>query len=207
MTLVLPIPSRAGLALVVDGELLNQAGVRVASGRTRKRCKWFLAAKGYAATTTILNATRHPAALHEAHIPSDYLKPDAALPISFWSQSAMMRPDSKVEKVYLYPKPVDFRKSVDGLTALVELDIKVAVFDPVLFVFLNKARNRIKVLYWERNGFCLWLKRLEAERFKTSPDATDEAIVLTVQELNWLLDGFDLWRNRPHQVLTPRFVA
>ncbi|ELF6209542.1 IS66 family insertion sequence element accessory protein TnpB, partial [Pseudomonas putida] len=70
-----------------------------------------------------------------------------------------------------------------------------------------KARNRIKVLYWERNGFCLWLKRLEAERFKTSPDATDEAIVLTVQELNWLLDGLDLWRNRPHQVLTPRFVA
>ncbi|HDS1755631.1 MULTISPECIES: hypothetical protein [Pseudomonas] len=139
MTLVLPIPSRAGLALVVDGELLNQAGVRLASGRTRKRCKWFLAAKGYAATTTILNATRHPAALHEAHIPSDYLKPDAALPISFWSQSAMMRPDSKVEKVYLYP--------------------------------------------------------------------TDEAIVLTVQELNCLLDGFDLWRNRPHQVLTPCFVA
>lgn len=49
--------------------------------------------------------------------------------------------------------------------------------------------------------------RLESERFKTSPDATDEAIILSVQELNWLLDGFDLWRNRPHQVLTPRYVA
>ncbi|WP_017710569.1 IS66 family insertion sequence element accessory protein TnpB, partial [Pseudomonas syringae] len=58
-----------------------------------------------------------------------------------------------------------------------------------------------------RNGFCLWLKRLESERFKTSPDETDQAIVLTVQELNWLLDGFDLWRNRPHKVLTPRVVA
>lgn len=65
----------------------------------------------------------------------------------------------------------------------------------------------MKTRYWERNGFCLWLKRLESERFKTSPDDPDEAIVLTVQELNWLLDGFDLWRNRPHQVLTPRFVA
>ncbi|SKB05798.1 IS66 Orf2 like protein [Pseudomonas extremaustralis] len=119
----------------------------------------------------------------------------------------MMRPDAKVEKVYLYPKPVDFRKSIDGLAALVELDIKVAVFDPVLFVFLNKPRNRVKILYWERNGFCLWLKHLESERFKTSPDASDEAIVLTVQELNWMLDGFDLWRNRPHQVLTPRYVA
>ncbi|WP_245704363.1 IS66 family insertion sequence element accessory protein TnpB [Pseudomonas defluvii] len=46
----------------------------------------------------------------------------------------MRRPDAKVEKVYLYPRPVDFRKSIDGLAALVELDIKVAVFDPVLFV-------------------------------------------------------------------------
>lgn len=77
----------------------------------------------------------------------------------------------------------------------------------MLFVFLNRARNRVKILYWERNGFCLLLKRLDAERFKTSPDDQDEAIVLTVQELNWLPDGFDLWRNRPHQVLTPRFVT
>ncbi len=46
----------------------------------------------------------------------------------------MMRPDAKVEKVYLYPKQVDFRKSIDGLAALVELDIKVAVFDPA-FLF------------------------------------------------------------------------
>ena len=48
----------------------------------------------------------------------------------------MMRPDAKVEKVYLYPKPVDFRISIDGLAAMIELNIKVAVFDPVLFVFL-----------------------------------------------------------------------
>jgi len=81
------------------------------------------------------------------------------------------------------------------------------VFDPVFFVFLNKSRNRVKILYWERNGLCPWLKRLESERFKTSPEVTDEAIVLTVQELNWMLDGFDRWRNCPHQVLTPRFVA
>ncbi|EPM64901.1 ISPsy5, Orf1, partial [Pseudomonas syringae pv. actinidiae ICMP 18886] len=48
---------------------------------------------------------------------------------------------------------------------------------------------------------------MESERFKTSPDETDQAIVLTVQELNWLLDGFDLWRNRPHKVLTPRMIS
>ena len=87
----------------------------------------------------------------------------------------MMRPDPKVKVVYLYPKPVDFRKSINGLAALVELDIKVAVFDPVLFVFLNRTRSQVKILYWHRNGFCLWLKRLEAERFKSKSDAGDEA--------------------------------
>ena len=99
----------------------------------------------------------------------------------------MMCPDAKAEKVYLYPKPIDFRNSIDGLAALVilvELDIKVAVFDPVLFVFLNKSPNRLKILYWEHIGFCIWLKRLESKRFKTSPDCSEEAIVLTVQELN-----------------------
>ena len=49
-----------------------------------------------------------------------------------------MRPDAKVEKDYLYQKHVEYRKAIDGLAALVELDIKVAVFDPVLFVFLNR---------------------------------------------------------------------
>lgn len=110
----------------------------------------------------------------------------------------MMCPDAKVQKVYLYPSPSTSANL--SMAALVALDIKVEVFNPVLFVFINRTRSQVKILYWERNGFCLWLKRLDAERFKTKPDVGDEAIELTVDELNWLLDGIDLWRNRPHQV-------
>ncbi|MGN2413187.1 IS66 family insertion sequence element accessory protein TnpB [Pseudomonas syringae] len=91
----------------------------------------------------------------------------------------MMRLGAKVEKVYLYPKPVYFLKSIDGLAVLFELDNKVALFDPVFFVCLNRSRSRVKILYWERNGSCLWLKRLESERFKTSADLTDETYKLS----------------------------
>ena len=119
----------------------------------------------------------------------------------------MMRPDTKVKKVFLYPRPVDFRKSIDGLSALVELEMTVSLFEPSIFVFLNRARNRVKILYWERNGCCLWMKRLEQETFKAPPAECEEAIELSVEEVNWLLDGFDLWKNRPHKVLTPRFIA
>lgn len=105
-----------------------------------------------------------------------------------------MRPDAKVQKVY--PKPLDFRKSINRQVALVYLDIKVEVFNPVLFVFFNRSRSQIKILDWESNSFCLWLKRLGAERFKTKPDAGDETIELTIYELTSLLGEIDLWHNR-----------
>ncbi|WP_338418890.1 IS66 family insertion sequence element accessory protein TnpB [Pseudomonas viridiflava] len=55
------------------------------------------------------------------------------------------------------------------MAALVELDIKFDVFAPLLFVFLNSHCNGVKIVYWERNDFCLWLRRMESERFKPLP--------------------------------------
>lgn len=87
----------------------------------------------------------------------------------------MMHPDLTVKAVYLYPKPIDLSKFINGLAALVELDIKVVVFDPVLFVFLNRTYNRAgenSVLASQR--FLSVAKFLEVERFKIKPDADDE---------------------------------
>lgn len=83
----------------------------------------------------------------------------------------------------------------------------MAVFDPVLLVFLNRTRNQAKILYWHHNGFCLWLMRLGAQRFKTKPDAGDEAIELTVRELNHTPEDIHFWDNQPHKVLMPRLVT
>lgn len=79
-------------------------------------------------------------------------------------------------------------------------------FGGQLFVFVNKARDKIKVLYWERSGFCLWQKRLEKERFKWPKHLDGDVMVLDGQQLNWLLDGYDLAAMRPHRSLDYRTV-
>ena len=118
----------------------------------------------------------------------------------------MMRPDAKVEKVYLYPKPVDFRKSIDGLAALVEAELELSLFSDTLFVFANRQRSRIKILYWHRNGFCLWQKRLEKERFAWPAPGSAMTLRVSKKELEWLLEGFDLWANYPHKTLNYQSV-
>lgn len=110
----------------------------------------------------------------------------------------MLRPADSVQ-AYLYADPVDMRKAIDGLSALVELEMNLSPNIDALFVFCNRGRDKVKMLYWERNGFIVWYKRLEKQRFKWPPLTSDTPISLTGQELNWLLDGFDIWNNKPHQ--------
>jgi transposase len=71
-----------------------------------------------------------------------------------------------VDSIHVYHDPVDMRKSIDGLAAIVELELERSPFAPALFVFCNRQRDKVKLLYWERNGFVLWYKRLEKQRFK-----------------------------------------
>ncbi len=70
----------------------------------------------------------------------------------------MMRPDVGLPQVYLCVAPVEFRESIDGLSLLVEQQLHLYPFEAVLFVFINRRRGKIKILYWERNGFYLWYK-------------------------------------------------
>ena len=67
----------------------------------------------------------------------------------------MMRPTNDLPVVYLSREAVDFRKGINGLSILVEDTLSLDPFSEHLFVFCNRRRNRVKILYWERNGFCL----------------------------------------------------
>ena len=113
----------------------------------------------------------------------------------------MMRPSNDLPVVYLSRDAVDFRKGINGLSVLVEDTLCLDPFSEHLFVFCNRRRNRVKILYWERSGFCLWQKRLEKARFHWPRKVEDAMVTLTSQQLNWLLDGYDIARMKPHEKL------
>lgn len=113
----------------------------------------------------------------------------------------MLRPDRRIERVYLHRAPVDMRKQIDGLVTLANDVIQQDPTSGALFAFINAKRNKLKLLMWERNGFIIWYKRLEKDKFHW-PRRMEEAVVaLTGEQLNWLLDGYDVWRMKPHEAL------
>lgn len=108
-------------------------------------------------------------------------------------------------KVFLHREPVDGRKSINGLAALVEQGLGLDPFARAVYVFSNKRRDRIKLLLWDRTGFWLLFKRLEADRF-VWPKAS-AVVELSVEQLQWLLEGIDLEAMRGHPVRHYRRTA
>ena len=110
----------------------------------------------------------------------------------------MMRPSDSLPEVLVCCDPVDFRKGINGLSILVQEALEKNPFSEQLFVFTNRGQDKVKILYWERNGFCLWQKRLEKDLFHWPTASPQGLVTLSGQQLNWLLDGFDLRQWRPH---------
>jgi transposase len=100
-------------------------------------------------------------------------------------------------RVYLALGSTDMRKEINGLSVLVEGHLELDPFSGYLFVFCNRRRTTVKVLFWDRNGFALYQKRLERERFKW-PESPEEVMQVTGRELSFLLEGLDLKSVHPH---------
>jgi len=99
--------------------------------------------------------------------------------------------------ILVYSQPVDMRRAIDGLASFVSSHLDLKPDSGTLYLFYNRRRDKIKILYWQRNGFCLWYKRLEKDLF-VFPSTTDKALKITLQQLRWLLDGLDLMTIQGH---------
>jgi transposase len=110
----------------------------------------------------------------------------------------VMRPSLELTKVYIYRQAIDFRKSHRGLAAIIECELGHNPFDGELYAFTNKQRTKIKCLFWESTGFVLYYKALVEDKFKW-PKGDEMLLTLTGQQLNWLLDGYDISVMKGHK--------
>ena len=107
---------------------------------------------------------------------------------------------SREAAVYVHVAAVDGRRGINGLVALVEQSLQLDAFACACFVFRPKRRDRVKILYWDRNGFWLCQKRLERDAFHW-PKSPEALMTLTMTQLDWLLSGYNLAAMRGHAPL------
>lgn len=109
-------------------------------------------------------------------------------------------------RVFLYRLPTDMRKSFHGLVALTESALMQDPLSGSLFVFVNRRRDRIKILYWGQTGFCIWYQQLQKGTYQLPDEASLEerqAIEVTRSQLSLILDGIDLSSARQRMRFRP----
>jgi len=112
-----------------------------------------------------------------------------------------MRSSRDFKKVFIHREAVDMRRGINGLSEIVQSSMMGHLMDPNLFVFTGRKRDSIKVLYFDRSGFALWQKRLEADKFPWPKKHNDLVVQLTPEQFSWLLDGYDVWKIKPFSEL------
>ena len=105
---------------------------------------------------------------------------------------------SELTEIYLHRDIVDFKTSINGLMIIVEDEMKLSPFNGALFIFCNRSRDKLKALYWDQTGFCLWYKRLEKDKFKWPRESELSTFELSEQQWNWQLPDLDLSKMKKH---------
>jgi len=105
-----------------------------------------------------------------------------------------MNIDLSQVKIFVRPGATDMRKQINGLAVIAEAEMNQRPFSGNLFLFCGRGRTVLKVLYWDRNGFCLWMKRLEKDKFPW-PSDDDEAKEIDRDQILLLLRGIDFWHE------------
>jgi transposase len=101
--------------------------------------------------------------------------------------------------VFIHKEPVDMRRGINGLSEIVQSTLMGDLMGKNLFIFSGRRKDSIKILYFDRSGFCLWQKRLERDRFPWPKKLTGSIVKITPEQLCWLLDGIDVWKLKPFE--------
>ena len=99
---------------------------------------------------------------------------------------------SQPDKIFISSANVDMRKSIDGLSSIVEQCFQLSQFDDAMFGFHNRHCDKIKILYWDSDGFCLLYKRIEHGKFCFPQGISGDKYSITKDELLWLLHGLKI---------------
>jgi transposase len=113
---------------------------------------------------------------------------------------------ANIDHVYLACGSTDLRKSIDGLATLVQAGFELDPFSSSLFVFCNHQRDKLKMLFWEHNGFWLFYRRLERGTFGWPAEPKASPMAITPRELRWLLDGLSLEQKKAHPRVTAQRI-
>ena len=106
-----------------------------------------------------------------------------------------------VNQVYLVSGVTDMRKAINGLSIIISEQLVGNPFSGSVYVFCNRQRDKLKILFWERNGFWLYYRCLEQGKFQWPREKHPQTYGLTLRELQWLLDGLSVTQKQAHQVV------
>ena len=95
-------------------------------------------------------------------------------------------------RIFLCTRPTDMRKSFDGLSGMAQECFRQELLTGHLFLFLNRRRDRIKILHFDRDGLVIWYKRLESGTFQMPAAVTGDGVELEPAQLAMILSGIDL---------------
>lgn len=104
-------------------------------------------------------------------------------------------------KVFLYREYADMRKQISGLSVVVQEIMGMDPFERALFVFVNRRRDLMKVIYWDESGFAMWVKRLDQEKFPWPKKLTAKVVSISPEQMEWLLIGYNIWEMKRHKAL------
>ena len=111
-------------------------------------------------------------------------------------------------RLFLSTQPTDLRRGYDGLSAIVDSEFEMEATSGDLFLFLNRRANQVRILFWDRDGYCVLMKRLVKGTFRRVKTAEDKAQVeIDAGELAMLLEGIDAKQIRRRKRYRPSALA